>query len=106
MVSHLTRALCLALWLATLAPATAQELRIGMQAAVDGSDPHQSYTPNRNVQLHVYEPLVRQDAQLRPQPALAESWRALDATTWEFRLRSGVTFHDGSPFTAADAIFS
>jgi peptide/nickel transport system substrate-binding protein len=98
--------LLLGLWLAALAPAAAQELRIGMKAAVDGSDPHLSYTPNRNVQLHVYEPLVRQDEHLQPRPALAESWRALDATTWEFRLRSGVTFHDGSPFTAADAIFS
>ena len=43
----------MALILATLAslPVSAQTLRIGMKAAVDGSDPHQSYSPNRNVQM-------------------------------------------------------
>ena len=95
-----------ALLVALALPAGAQELRIGMKAAVDGSDPHQTYTPNRNVQMHVYEPLVRQDAHIQPQPGLATAWRTLDATTWEFTLRDGVAFHDGTPFTADDAIFS
>jgi peptide/nickel transport system substrate-binding protein len=85
--------------------AQAQDLRIGFKAQVDSSDPHQLYTPNRNVQLLVYEPLVAQDAHLRLLPALAESWRHLDDTTWEFKLRD-VRFQDGSPFTAADVIFS
>ncbi len=88
------------------APAAAQELRIGMKAAVDGSDPHQSYSPNRNVQLHVYEPLVFQDPVLRPIPGLATAWRAVDDTTWEFTLREGVRFHDGTPLTPGDVIFS
>jgi len=42
----------------------------------------------------------------RIKPGLAESWRAVDETTWEFRLRKGVRFHDGSIFTAADVVFS
>ncbi|MBK1659086.1 ABC transporter substrate-binding protein [Paracraurococcus ruber] len=88
------------------APAAAQELRIGMKAAVDGSDPHQSYSPNRNVQLHVYEPLVFQDPQLRPVPGLATAWRPVDETTWEFTLREGVRFHDGTKLTPADVVFS
>jgi peptide/nickel transport system substrate-binding protein len=87
-------------------PAAAQTLRIGMKAAVDGSDPHQSYSPNRNVQMHVYESLVDQDATLRPVPGLAESWRVVDDSTWEFRLREGVAFHDGTPLTPADIAFS
>jgi peptide/nickel transport system substrate-binding protein len=98
-------AIALALALAAL-PAAAQTLRIGMKAAVDGSDPHQSYSPNRNVQMHVYESLVNQDQFLQPIPGLAEAWRIIDDTTWEFRLREGVTFHDGTPLTAADIAFS
>lgn len=88
------------------APARADELRIGMKGAVDNPDPHQSYSPNRNVQLHVYETLLTQDEHLRPRPLLAESWRAVDPLTWEFILRPGVSFHDGSPLTPADVAFS
>jgi len=94
---------------AALAPAPAsqaQELRIAMKAAVDSADPAQLFTPNRNVQQHVFEPLIFQDAHLRPLPGLAESWRAINPTTWEFKLRRNVTFHDGAPFTARDVAFS
>lgn len=87
-------------------PLAAQDLRIGMKAQVDGADPHQLFTPNRNVQLHVYEPLAWQDERLHPQPRLATSWRVVDPLTWEFTLREGVTFQDGSPLTAEDVIFS
>ncbi|MBE9606877.1 ABC transporter substrate-binding protein [Acetobacteraceae bacterium H6797] len=83
-----------------------QTLRIGMKAAVDGSDPHQSYSPNRNVQMQVYESLTFQNDTLHPVPGLAESWTVVNPTTWEFLLRPGVKFHDGSPLTSADVIFS
>ena len=55
--------------------------------AVDGSDPHQSYSPNRNVQMQVYESLTFQNENLLPVPGLAETWRVVDDNTWEFRLR-------------------
>ncbi len=97
--------LLLAAMLAAL-PASAQELRIGFKASVDASDPHQNYTPNRNVQVHVYEPLVLQDEFMRLLPGAASDWRAVDATTWEFTLREGLTFHDGTPVTADDVVFS
>lgn len=84
----------------------AQNLRIGMKAASDGSDPHQSYSPNRNIQMHVYESLVFQDQNLWPTPGLAEAWRTIDDETWEFRLKEGVKFHDGTPLTATDIAFS
>lgn len=84
----------------------AQTLRIGMKAAADGSDPHQSYSPNRNIQMHVYESLVFQDQNLWPVPGIAESWRSIDSDIWEFRLREDIKFHDGTPLTAADIAFS
>ncbi len=53
-----------------------------------------------------YDPLVRRDAKLNVEPALAESWEQPDATTWRFHLRHGVKFHDGTPFNADDVVFS
>ncbi|MBL8674191.1 MAG: ABC transporter substrate-binding protein, partial [Rhodospirillales bacterium] len=55
---------------------------------------------------NVYEPLVRRDKALKLEAALAEKWGQIDATTWFFDLRQGVKFHDGSPFTADDVVFS
>ena len=96
----------LAVALLLAAPAAAQTLRIGFKAAVDGADPHQTFTPNRNVQLHVWETLTTQDLMLRVQPLLAQSWRSRDPLTWEFQLRTDARFSDGTPFTAEDAVFS
>lgn len=55
---------------------------------------------------NIYEPLVRPDRDLTMRPALALSWGLLDDTTWDFRLRPDVTFHDGTPFTVSDVIAS
>ena len=88
------------------APAFAQDLRVGMKGVVDGADPHQSFSPNRNVQYHVYEPLVFQDEHLKPTPGLAESWKPIDSLTWSFTLRPGITFHDGTKLTPEDIAFS
>src|SRR6478736_10538486 len=56
---------------------------------------------------NVYDTLVEPDAELRMRPALAESWDVTpDQLTWTFHLRRGVTFHDGSPFTADDVVYS
>jgi peptide/nickel transport system substrate-binding protein len=104
---HLRAALMLVAAAFALAPASqAQELRIAMKAAVDSFDPALLFTPNRNVQQHVFEPLVLQDAHLKPLPGLAESWQAISPIIWEFKLRRNVTFHDGTPFTARDVAFS
>ncbi|MDH2432695.1 ABC transporter substrate-binding protein [Pokkaliibacter sp. MBI-7] len=53
-----------------------------------------------------YNGLTRFDSQLTPKMELAESMESKDATTWVITLRSGVTFHDGKPLTAADVVFS
>ena len=51
----------------------------------------------------IFNGLVRLDEEVVPQPALAESWEiSEDGLTYTFHLREGVTFHDGSEFTAAD----
>ena len=54
----------------------------------------------------MYEALLDIDSNLAIVPQLALAWKPLDPTTWEFELRPDVTFHDGTPFTAADVVFS
>jgi peptide/nickel transport system substrate-binding protein len=56
---------------------------------------------------NVFDTLVEPDANLEMRPALAESWEVSpDQLEWTFHLRKGVTFHDGSPFTADDVVYS
>ena len=70
-------------------------------------DPHFLYTePNIGYAKHIYGRLVGRDNKSHREPDLAVSWKAIDNTTWEFTLRKGVKFHDGSEFTAEDVIFS
>ena len=56
--------------------------------------------------MNMYEPLLRRDRDLKLEPALATEWSDVDPSTWRFKLRQGVKFHDGTPFTADDVIFS
>lgn len=70
-------------------------------------DPHAlNDTFSQAVVNNVYEALVRHDAALKIEPALAESWETPEPTRWRFHLRRGVTFHDGRPFTASDVVFT
>ena len=87
--------------------AFAQTITIGLAADVTSIDPHfHVLGPNQNIAEHVFETLVAKDARQKLKPGLAESWRAIDDTTWEVKLRRGVKFHDGSDFTAEDVVFS
>lgn len=87
--------------------ASAAELRIGTAAEPSSLDPHyHNLTPNNTVRRHIFESLVDQDAKQRLIPALAESWHAVDDKTWEFKLRKGVKFHDGSEFSAQDFVYT
>jgi peptide/nickel transport system substrate-binding protein len=56
--------------------------------------------------MNMYEALLRRDRDLKLEPALATEWSNVDPSTWRFKLRHGVAFHDGTPFTADDVIFS
>lgn len=105
--SLLSAAIPLTATLMMVAPATAQELRIGLSAEPSALDPHyHQLGPNNQIATQVYERLTDQDENQKPIPGLAESWRATDEKTWEFKLRKGVKFADGGDFTARDVIFS
>jgi peptide/nickel transport system substrate-binding protein len=67
---------------------------------------YHTLTPNNALAQHFFDPLVERDAQARLAPGLAESWRLVADDTWEFRLRRGVTFHNGEPFTARDVVYT
>ena len=85
----------------------AADFRIGISADITSLDPHHTnIAPNNNALWHIYDALTLVDADTRLKPGLAESWRAIDATTWDFKLRRGIKFHDGADFSAADVVAS
>src|SRR5437868_7490701 len=87
--------------------ASAADFAIGIGADVTAIDPHyHNLTPNTNVAAHIFDFLVLRDERQKAIPGLAESWKTVDPVTWEFKLRRGVRFHDGSEFTAADVLAS
>ncbi|NUB12560.1 ABC transporter substrate-binding protein [Azospirillum brasilense] len=97
----------LALLAAAPTPSQAATLTVGTSAEPSALDPHyHNLGPNTRARKHVFESLVSMDAKMRLQPELAESWRAVDETTWEFKLRKGVKFHDGTEFTAQDFVYT
>ena len=100
-------ALAVVFSLALAPPLAAQELKVGLAAEPGTLDPQFNNQPSNNqIAMHIFEALVVQDSAQRLQPALAVAWQAIDDMTWEFKLREGVTFHDGSPFTAEDVVFT
>ncbi|UZF95849.1 ABC transporter substrate-binding protein [Bosea sp. NBC_00550] len=97
----------LAVGLIGASAASAQTLNMGVRAGPESMDPHYSALGVHVEALkHIFDTLVRSNEKLQVEPNLAESWKAIDATTWEFKLRKGVKFHDGSDFTAEDVKFS
>lgn len=88
-------------------PTLSQELKIGLAAEPSSIDPHYHlFTPNIQLSEHIFEPLVAFDESRNIKPVLAESWKTVNPKTWEFKLRKGVKFSDGTPFTAQDVIYS
>ncbi|WP_439495130.1 ABC transporter substrate-binding protein [Bosea sp. (in: a-proteobacteria)] len=87
--------------------ALAQTLTIGVRAGPESIDPHYTATGTHAEALkHVFDTLTWSGDKLQIEPRLATSWKAIDASTWEFKLRPNVKFHDGSDFTAEDVKFS
>ncbi|WP_372617273.1 ABC transporter substrate-binding protein [Falsiroseomonas sp.] len=88
-------------------PAAAQNLSVGMQTEPGTMDPQFNLLgSNTSALRNIFDTLLSRDPSLQVRPSLAESWRAVDETTWEFKLRPGVRFHDGSPLTAEDVRFT
>lgn len=77
------------------------DLVISEAADIVSLDPHgNNDVPSSNVRNNIYETLVYLDGDMEVQPRLATEWEEVDETTWEFTLKEGVTFHDGSEFNA------
>ena len=91
----------------TASLAQAATLRWSSQGDYLTADPMaQNELLTNSINGHVYESLVMRGKKLEIIPALAESWKQTNPTTWVFNLRKGVKFHDGSDFTADDVVFS
>lgn len=99
--------LAAALALVSIGAAEAKTFKFANQGDVVSMDPH---SLNESFLLsfmgNVYEPLVGRGKKLELIPLLATDWKQTAPTVWRFNLRKGVQFHDGTPFTADDVIFS
>ena len=91
-------------------PKKGGKITVGVEAAQtkDSLDPTKYYsTANILMGFTVYDGLVNRGPDLKPTPWLAESWDVgADASEWIFKLRKGVEWHDGAPFTADDVIYT
>ncbi len=92
---------------ASAAATSGGTLTIGQDVEPVGLDPHLSPAwASQNVFEHVYEPLLRFDADGKLQPGLAVKWEQPDSRTYIFELRQGVKFHNGRDFTAEDVAYN
>jgi peptide/nickel transport system substrate-binding protein len=97
----------LAAGFAAAGSAGAVSVRIATAFDPQTMDPHAlALLYHSRIAFQVHDSLLGRDEEFRIEPALALSWRQVDAKTWRFTLRQGVVFHDGSPFTVDDAVFS
>lgn len=88
------------------APATAAAV-VGIRTEDVSLDPNQTIAIDwMNVLLHMYDTLTTRTRDGKLEGSLAESFRNVSDTVWEFQLRRGITFHGGEPFTAADVKFT
>jgi len=90
-----------------LAQDAPQTIRVGLDVDAGTLDPRLARdTSAYRVADLIYDGLVRLSPDLKPEPNLAQSWENPDPQTWIFQLREGVAFHDGSPLTADDVVFT
>ena len=101
------RAACVALLGFSSFGVSAQTLTMGVRGGPESLDPHYSALGSHaEAAKHIYDTLVWSGDDLQIEPGLATSWEVLDENTWQFKLREGVKFHDGSDFDAEDVKFS
>ena len=87
--------------------AAAQSLTIGLASEPTAADPHyHKVTTNDSFSAHIFESLINRNAKMELIPGLAESWKPVDDSTWELKLRKGVKFSNGEPFTSKDVLFT
>ena len=91
----------------TAFPLAAKTLRMASAFDPQSMDPHAlALQYHSRVISQVYESLVNRDRNFALEPSLALSWQHTEPKRWRFKLRPGVKFHDGTPFTADDVVFS
>jgi len=96
-----------AVLLTSTTPILAKSATIALASEPTSIDPHfHNLSPNNALARHIFDRLVHPDSNQKLTPGLAVSWKPVDSTTWEFKLRKGVKWHDGSPFTADDVVFT
>jgi peptide/nickel transport system substrate-binding protein len=108
-MSRLLAALGILLLLALPTPAAAPrgELRVAIPWTPENLDPTMNLSSIRAaVGASMFDSLVGRDAGGKIVPELAESWKLLDDTTWQLRLRRGVVFHNGEPCNAEAVRFT
>src|ERR1700686_5098023 len=100
-------AAALAASLILAAPLSAKTFRWANDGDVISMDPYaRQETTLLSFMANIYEPLIQRDRKLNLEPALATEWSQPAPDVWRFKLRQGVKFHDGTPFTADDVVFS
>ncbi|MEO5692827.1 MAG: ABC transporter substrate-binding protein, partial [Usitatibacter sp.] len=105
--SRILGATLLATAIAFAAPVEARTLRFTSQGDIVTIDPHAQNEGFTNAYLdNIYEPLVTRGKDLKVEPCLALSWQPVNPTTTRFKLRPNVKFHDGTPFTSDDVVFT
>ena len=88
-------------------PAAAKPFKWANDLDTTSMDPYaRNVTFNFSFNGQIYEGLTRRDKNLKLEPSLATEWKLIKPDTWRYTLRRGVKFHDGSPFTADDVVFS
>ncbi|MBF9232425.1 ABC transporter substrate-binding protein [Microvirga alba] len=98
---------CVASTCLLAAPAWAQSLRVALSSEPTAIDPHyHDLSPNNALALHIFEGLTKQDEKQKLHPGLATSWENDGKNKWTFKLRQGVTFSNGKPFSADDVVFT
>jgi peptide/nickel transport system substrate-binding protein len=99
--------LTLTVFLLFVGSSVAATLNLGVASEAITLDPYvQNETATSSTLSNIFDTLIRFDADYNLVPGLATSWQALDAKTWEVKLRKGVTFHNGNAFNADDILFS
>jgi peptide/nickel transport system substrate-binding protein len=89
------------------AAADAETIVLALNRDQDNMDPHMHFQRvGILMNINMYDSLLHKNTKLEYEPSLATAWKTLDDTTWEFKLRQGVKFHNGDPFSAEDVKFS
>src|SRR5262252_11101979 len=84
-----------------------KELVVAQGGDISKLDPHFSTSSNDiRVSFNIFDNLTSRHPDGKIYPGLATEWKLDGQTTWRFKLRTGVKYHNGDPFTSADTKFS